>query len=114
MSLYLMHSFSDVLPRARALENDAYYIWTCGTGTTKSGTACGYSTLVDPEGMVVHKCGDQPELYTTILDFKNVSIKRPQVKKINLNSNLEQLRDLNIRPLYNDKLKDAPVYRRNE
>ena len=104
----------DVLPRARALENDAYYIWTCGTGTTKSGTACGYSTLVDPEGMVVHKCGDQPELYTITLDFKNVSIKRPHEKRINLNSNLEQLRDLSIRPLYNDKLEDAPVYRRNE
>lgn len=102
---------SDTIPRVRALENDAYYIWTCGTGTSRLGTCCGHSIIVDPEGLVVHKCGSLPELYTVELDFENVTKKRPRTKERNLNSNLDELRHLRIKSFYNDNLDEAPVYK---
>lgn len=97
----------DILPRARALENELFYIWTCGTGNTPSGTCCGHSTIVNPEGAVVYKCGSTPMVYTAVLDFEEVSRKRLYGRDQHLNS----LRRFQVKYPYAGRLEEAPVYR---
>lgn len=96
----------DIIPRARALENELFYIWTCGTGNTPSGTCCGHSTIINPEGGVVYKCGSEPMVYTTTLDFDEVTRKRIYGRDQHLNS----LRKFNVQYPYAGRLEEAPVY----
>ena len=96
----------DILPRARALENELFYIWTCGTGNTPSGTCCGHSTIVNPEGGVVYKCGSLPMVYTAVLDFDEVIRKRIYGRDQHLNS----LREFKVKYPYSGRLEEAPVY----
>ena len=97
----------DIIPRARALENELFYIWTCGTGNTPSGTCCGHSTIVNPEGAVVYKCGSLPMVYTAVLDFEEVTRKRIYGRDQHLNS----LREFKVKYPYAGKVADAPVYK---
>lgn len=96
----------DVIPRARALENEVFYIWTNGVGSTPTATACGHSTIVDPEGRVVYKCGSGPMTYTDILDFDLVTRKRVYGRDQHLNS----LRRFQIKYPFAGRLDEAPVY----
>lgn len=96
----------DIIPRARALENELFYIWTCGTGDTPSGTCCGHSTIVNPEGGVVYKCSSDPMVYTTTLDFEEVTRKRIYGRDQHLNS----LRRFKVKYPYAGRLEEAPVY----
>ena len=96
----------DILPRARALENELFYMWTCGTGNTPSGTCCGHSTIVNPEGGVVYKCGSLPMVYTAVLDFDEVIRKRIYGRDQHLNS----LREFKVKYPYSGRLEEAPVY----
>ena len=96
----------DVIPRARALENEVFYIWTNGVGSTPSATCCGHSTIVDPEGKVVYKCGSEPMTYTEILDFDKVTHKRLHGRDQHLNC----LRKFQIQYPFAGKLDQAPVY----
>lgn len=97
----------DIIPRARALENELFYIWTCGTGSTGAGTCCGHSTIVNPEGQVVYKCGSLPMVYTAVLDFEEVTRKRICGRDQHLNS----LREFKVKYPYAGKLEEAPVYK---
>lgn len=96
----------DIIPRARALENEVFYIWTNGVGSTPSATCCGHSTIVDPEGKVVYKCGSEPMTYTEILDFDKVTNKRLYGRDQHLNC----LRKFQIKYPFAGKLDEAPVY----
>lgn len=96
----------EILPRARALENELYYIWTCGTGHVGSGTACGSSVIVDPEGDIVFKCPEVPALITKTLDFDQVMLKRAYGRDQHLNS----LKYFKIQYPYAGKIEEAPVY----
>ena len=96
----------DIIPRVRALENELFYIWTNGVGNTPTATCCGHSTIVDPEGKVIYKCGSGPMTYTAILDFDEVTNKRLYGRDQHLNC----LRRFQIKYPYADKLDEAPVY----
>lgn len=91
----------DVLPRARALENECYYIWTNGVNGP-----CGNSTIVDPEGQVIYKCDSTEMTYTATLDFAKVTEKRLYGQDQHLNS----LRYFDLSYPYAGRLSDAPVY----
>ena len=91
----------DVLPRARALENECFYIWSNGVGGP-----CGNSTIIDPEGQVIYKFDSTEMTYTTTLDFAKVTQKRLYGQDQHLNS----LRYFNLDYPYAGKLKEAPVY----
>lgn len=91
----------DVLPRARALENECFYIWTNGVNGP-----CGNSTIVGPEGEVIYKCDSTEMTYTTTLDFSDVTEKRLYGQDQHLNS----LRYFNLQYPYAGRLDEAPVY----
>ncbi len=91
----------DVIPRARALENECYYIWTNGVNGP-----CGNSTIVDPEGQVIYKCDSTEMTYTTTLDFARVTEKRLYGQDQHLNS----LRKFNLQYPYAGRVAEAPVY----
>lgn len=96
----------NIIPRARALENELFYIWTNGVGSTPSATCCGHSTIVDPEGKVIYKCGSTPTTYTEILDFAHVTNKRLYGRDQHLNC----LRKFQIKYPFAGQLESAPVY----
>lgn len=96
----------EILPRARALENELYYIWTCGTGQFGSGTCCGNSVIVDPEGQIVIQCPEIPALVTKTLDFDQVTMKRMCGRDQHLNS----LRYFNVKYPFAGQIEHAPVY----
>lgn len=96
----------EILPQARALENELFYIWTCGTGQFGAGTACGGSVIVNPEGRLVFKCPPVPALITQTLNFEEVRLKREYGRDQHLNS----LRYFDIKYPYAGKLSQAPVY----
>ena len=96
----------DVIPRARALENELFYIWTNGVGNTPVATCCGHSTVVNPEGKVIYKCGSTPMTYTETLNFDEVTWKRNYGRDQHLNT----LRKFHIKYPYAGKLDEAPVY----
>lgn len=98
----------EIIPRARALENELFYIWTCGTGQLGASTCCGSSVIVDPEGQIVLKCPETPALVTTTLDFSRVELKREYGRDQHLNS----LRHFHVPYPFAGKLNDAPVYRK--
>lgn len=92
----------DILPRARALENECYYIWTNGVGGP-----CGNSTIIDPEGAVIYKFDSTAMTYTTTLDFAKVTEKRLYGQDQHLNS----LRYFNLDYPYAGRLSEAPIYK---
>ena len=96
----------EVIPRARALENEAFYIWTNGVGNTPSATCCGRSIIVDPKGQVVYQCGNVAMTYTEVLDFDQVTEKRLYGRDQHLNA----LRRFAIRYPFAGRLEEAPVY----
>lgn len=96
----------DILPRARALENEVFYIWTNGVGRANSATCCGHSTIVNPEGKVIYKCGSIPMIYTETLNFDEVTRKRIYGRDQHLNS----LRSFKIGYPFAGRLNEAPVY----
>ncbi|WP_125141288.1 carbon-nitrogen hydrolase family protein [Clostridium transplantifaecale] len=96
----------EILPRARALENELFYIWTCGTGQLGASTCCGNSVIVDPEGQVLIKCPETPALVTRTLDFSQVELKREYGRDQHLNS----LRYFNVQYPFAGRLNEAPVY----
>lgn len=98
---------SEVLPRARALENELYYIWTSDATSNANGvTSCGTSTIIGPEGQVIYRAGHVPTTYTTTLDFDLVTFKREYGRDQHLNA----LRYFQVKYPYADKLDQAPVY----
>ena len=96
----------DILPRARALENEAFYIWTNSVGRSAHGTSCGRSVFVDPEGQVIHQCGSLPELVTKTLNIGAVREKRI----IGADQHLAALKRFSIRYPYSGNAASAPVY----
>ena len=97
----------DILPRARALENEAYYIWTCAAGPGSHGTYCGRSIFVGPEVEILHQCGSTPEIVTKTLDLERVWEKRC----IGADQHLSSLKRFGICNPYDGHWEDAPVYR---
>lgn len=97
----------DILPRARALENEVFYIWTSDAKSEWTDTnSCGSSTIVNPEGKVIYKCGMMPMTYTTTLNFDEVKMKREYGRDQHLNC----LRKFGIKSPFADRLNEAPVY----
>lgn len=67
----------EIIPQARALENEAFYIWTSDAKSEKSfRNSCGSSTIVDPTGRIIYKCGNMPMTYVTTIDVDTVRMKR--------------------------------------
>lgn len=97
----------DIIPRARALENELFYIWTNGVGNTPSATCCGRSVIVDPMGRIIYQCGNVAMTYTETLDFEEVREKRLCGRDQHLNA----LRRFNIGYPFAGHLKEAPLYR---
>ena len=97
----------EIIPRARALENELFYIWTCGTGQLGASTCCGNSIIADPEGQIVLHCPETPALVTKTLDFSGVVLKREYGRDQHLNS----LRYFNVQYPFAGKIEDAPVYK---
>ncbi len=97
----------DILPRARALENELYFIWTNGAGQLGASTCCGKSTIVDPEGQIVFQCSHIPTLITKTLDFRNVTLKRLYGRDQHLNS----LREFNVKYPYANNVSQAPIFK---
>ncbi|MGG0848942.1 carbon-nitrogen hydrolase family protein [Peribacillus simplex] len=99
---------SEVIPRARALENELYYIWTSDTSNNINGaTTCGTSTIVGPEGEVIYRAGNIPITFTKTLDFDLVSFKREYGRDQHLNA----LKHFNVKYPYANNLESAPVYK---
>lgn len=96
----------EIIPRARALENELFYIWTCGTGQLGTSTCCGGSVIADPEGQILLKCPTTPALVTRTLNFSDVVLKREYGRDQHLNS----LRYFDVRYPFAGCVKDAPVY----
>lgn len=96
----------DILPRARALENEVFYIWTNSVGPGTAATYCGKSTIVDPEGNVIHQCGAGPELVTKTLELGRVREKR----MFGADQHLASLRRFQVPYPYAGRLDSAPVY----
>lgn len=100
----------DIIPQARALENEAYFIWTCGARENSKGTCCGKSTIADPEGKIVYQCGFDPALITKTLDIDKVFEKR----HYGIDQHLNSLRTFNVKYPYAEKINSAPVYKNME
>lgn len=96
----------DILPRARALENEAFYIWTNSAGAGTCATYCGKSTIVDPEGNIIHQCGTAPELVTKTLELARAREKRI----LGADQHLASLRRFQVAYPYAGQLNSAPVY----
>lgn len=96
----------DILPRARALENEVFYIWTNSAGSGSSSTYCGKSIIVDPEGSIIHQCGTAPELVTKTLELGRVREKRI----LGADQHLASLRRFRVAYPYAGRLDSAPVY----
>ena len=96
----------EIIPRCRALENELFYIWTCGTGQFGPTTACGNSIIADPEGSVVFQCGSGPELVTKTLDMSMVNIKRNYGR----DQHLKSLRHYEVNYPFAENIAGAPVY----
>jgi predicted amidohydrolase len=58
----------NLLPRARAVENQYYVATANGAGTYEGSTLLGRSTVYDPEGHVLASTGDDPALVTATVD----------------------------------------------
>lgn len=97
----------DIIPRARALENEVFYIWTNSAGVSQEGTSCGNSVIVNPEGNIIYKCGDIPTLLTKTLDFDTVTNKRLCGEDQHLNS----LRYFNVKYPYAQRINEAPLFK---
>ena len=95
-----------IIPRARALENELYYIWTSNAGLNAEGTGCGGSIIVDPEGAVVFQCGDTPTMITKTLDLSRVALKR----SCGADQHLSSLKYFDVKSPYANRTADAPVY----
>lgn len=67
----------EIIPQARALENEAFYVWTSDAKSERSfKNSCGSSTIVDPTGRVIYKCGSMSMTYVTTIDVEAVRMKR--------------------------------------
>ena len=97
----------DIIPRARALENEVFYVWTSNAGIGSWGTGCGRSIIVDPEGGIVFQCGDTPTLATQTLDLGRVHAKR----SYGSDQHLSSLRHFDVKYPYANRLNEAPVYK---
>lgn len=96
----------DIIPRARALENELFYVWTCGVGQSGASTCCGKSTIVNPEGEIVFQCSHNPEYITQTLDLSMTQVKRTLGRDQHLNS----LRAFRVSYPFANNLESAPVY----
>ena len=97
----------DIIPQARALENEAYFVWTCGAGENSKGTCCGKSTIASPEGKIVYQCSYEPALITKTLDMDDVFEKR----NYGIDQHLNSLRTFDVKYPYAGKLETAPVFK---
>lgn len=99
----------NIIPPARALENELFFIWTNGTGTDiySGATCCGKSTIVNPEGKIIAQLGYESAIYTTTLDFNDVTKKR----HYGTDQHLASLREFNVKYPYAGRLNEAPLYR---
>lgn len=96
----------DIIPRARALENELYYIWTSNAGPNAKGTGSGGSIIVDPEGSIVFQCGDTPAMVTQTLDLEKVALKR----SCGADQHLSSLKYFDVKSPYANCVSKAPVY----
>ncbi len=97
----------DILPRARALENEAFFIWTSDAKTeTHPTNSCGSSTIVNPQGHVVYKCDKMPMTYTATLNMDEVRLKREYGR----DQHLKCLKEFNVASPFANNVSNAPVY----
>lgn len=97
----------DIIPRARALENECFFVWTCSAGMGPRTTYCGGSTIVGPEGEVIYKCGETPTVVTKTLDLDLVRLKRNS----GIDQHLNSLLKFHVGYPFAGKVETAPVYR---
>lgn len=98
----------DILPRARALENEVFYIWTSVASSPESVfNGCGNSILVNPEGRVLYKCPPIPTTYCMTLDIGEVARKRDY----GIDQHLHSLNHFGVKYPHAGRVGSAPVYR---
>lgn len=97
----------DVISRARALENEAFFIFTTGTGTLPSGVSLqGRSTIVNPEGDIIWQANSAPCLCTKTLDLECVTYKR----NYGPDQHLKCLKEFDLQNPFAHHLDTAPIY----
>ncbi len=57
---------------ARAIENQAYYVYTNGVGDFDNFHLRGHSTVIDPEGNIIFEAGEVPTFPVLTLDLDKV------------------------------------------
>lgn len=68
----------NLLPRARAVENQFYVAAANGAGDFETATLLGRSTVYDPWGTPLASCGDDPALVTASVDPDRVDAVREE------------------------------------
>ncbi len=96
----------EIIPQARALENELFYIWTCGAGQFGASSLCGGSVIVNPEGEIVFKCSERAQNITRTLDMSMVDFKRNYGR----DQHIKSLKQFNVQYPFANKIADAPIY----
>lgn len=96
----------EVIPRCRALENEAFYVYTNGVGSLP-GDPFGHSIVVDPRGQVLYRADSSEMSFTTCLDFAQVTEKR----LYGVDQHLNALRYFDLPNPYAGRVDEAPVYK---
>jgi predicted amidohydrolase len=68
----------NILPRARAIENQCFVATVNGSGSAAEATLLGRSTVFDPWGTVLAGTGDDPDLVMTDVDLDRVGQVREE------------------------------------
>lgn len=68
----------NLLPQARAVENQAYVATVNGSGTFDEATLCGRSTVYDPRGTTLASSGDEPTIVYADLDTERIARVREE------------------------------------
>lgn len=98
---------SGLIPRVRAMENEAYFVWTCSAGVGPRITFSGNSIIAGPSGEVIYQAGEAPTVFTKTLDLDEVRRKRISGEDQHLNS----LRRFSVDYPFAGRLDRAPVFR---
>ena len=67
----MRHKAWDVLTKARAIENQCYFIACNRTGHDKTAYYSGHSRIIDPEGRILTECEAGKQQFATAVIDKN-------------------------------------------
>lgn len=106
-----LHKPYSALPIVRAIENQAYFISTNGTGFFGGHSLYGHSVVVDPEARVLWEAEREPAIATVTLDLSLVEITR-EYGAFFMDQTLKHLRYFNLPMPYANNVAEAPLYAR--